>query len=252
MNNSILTKCPACNEKLYISSLKCQKCGLELKNDFEISKYDLLDKEQLNFLETFLACEGNLKELQNRMNISYPLAKKKLFELLAALQIKERNNTEAVNMENTLICNNGHTAADIIRNRIIENGGCATYYTYDGTEHQVYAIKNGTEFATDALPVNITYSFEIFNCVSDAIKANGGKARKGMARGNRVGDVNFDEKTVSGYLAIHFFGKHYGETSVDPSFFLFGIMEWAKIIDNNRGYVEFEDWYKEELEKQCI
>ena len=88
MNNSILTKCPTCNEKLYISSLKCQKCGLELKNDFEISKYDLLDKEQLNFLETFLACEGNLKELQNRMNISYPLAKKKLFELLAALQIK--------------------------------------------------------------------------------------------------------------------------------------------------------------------
>ena len=174
----IITKCPACNERLYISSLKCQKCGLELKNDFEISKYDLLDKEQLNFLETFLACEGNLKELQNRMNISYPLAKKKLFELLAALQIKERNNTEVVNMENTLICNNGHTAADIIRNRIIENGGCATYYTYDGTEHQVYAIKNGTEFATDALPVNITYSFEIFNCVSDAIKANGGKARK--------------------------------------------------------------------------
>ena len=46
---------------------------MELKNDFEISKYDLLDKEQLNFLETFLACEGNLKELQNRMNISYPL-----------------------------------------------------------------------------------------------------------------------------------------------------------------------------------
>ena len=64
--------------------------------------------------------------------------------------------------------------------------------------------------------------------------------------------MNFDEKTVSGYLAIHFFGKHYGETSVDPSFFLFGIMEWAKIIANNRGYVEFEDWYKEELEKQCI
>lgn len=249
--NNILTKCPTCNERLYIASLKCEKCGLELKNNFEISKYDLLDKEQHNFLETFLVCEGNLKELQNRLNISYPLAKKKLTELLVVLQLKERNNTEVTNMKND-IRSGSHTAAEIIKNRLIENGGCATYYTYDGTEHQVYVIKNGLEFATDALPGNITYGFEIFNCVSDAIKANGGKARKGVARGKRVGDINFDEKTVAGYLAIHFFGKHYGETSVDPSFFLFGIMEWAKIITNNRGYVEFEDWYKKELEKQCI
>ena len=117
--NNILTKCPACNERLYIASLKCEKCGLELKNNFEISKYDLLDKEQHNFLETFLVCEGNLKELQNRLNISYPLAKKKLTELLVVLQLKERNNTEVTNMKNDIRCGS-HTAAEIIKNRLIK------------------------------------------------------------------------------------------------------------------------------------
>ena len=60
---------------------------MELKNTFDLSPFDLLDNEQFEFLITFLKNRGNLKEVQSEMQISYPTAKKKLDELLAALNL---------------------------------------------------------------------------------------------------------------------------------------------------------------------
>ena len=50
----LITKCPNCHENLKISSLKCPECGLELRNDFEPSVFDLLSDEQYAFLLSFL------------------------------------------------------------------------------------------------------------------------------------------------------------------------------------------------------
>ena len=51
---------------------------MELSNSFEISPFDKLDNDQYLFLTTFLKHRGNLKLLQEELNISYPYAKKKL------------------------------------------------------------------------------------------------------------------------------------------------------------------------------
>ena len=239
--NRVLTTCPSCNHRLEIATLKCAECGLEVNHPFSLSKYDLLDGEQMDFLETFLSCEGNLKELQTRRNISYPFAKKKLHDLLKALDLRKE---ESETFEGQTVPTTGNGIEDVIRNKLIENGGVADYHTYDGTVHRVYLVNNGTRFASDALPGNLTYGFDIFDCVYEAICQNGGKARKGMARGKKVGDDQLDDTTVAGYLATHFFKKKVGETTLDPSFLLFGIMEWAGIIDNNRGFVELRAPYR--------
>ena len=239
--NRMLTTCPACQNRLEIATLKCEECGLEVNHTFPFSKYDLLDGEHMEFLETFLSCEGNLKELQTRLNISYPFAKKKLHQLLRALDLKN-NEREELDMQNVQV--QGDQISEIIKGKLIENGGVADYHTYDGTVHRVYLVNNGTRFASDALPGNLTYEFEIFDCVYKAICQNGGKARKGMARGKKVGDDQLDDTTVAGYLATHFFKKKTGDTTVDPSFLLFGIMEWAGIISNNRGFVELTPPYR--------
>lgn len=237
----ILTTCPSCQGRLKIATLKCETCGLEVNHPFSLSKYDLLDREQMTFLETFLSCEGNLKELQAKLNISYPFAKKKLQYLLKALALTETENEEP---DMTATQTEGTRISEIIKGKLIENGGTADYHTYDGTVHQVYMVNNGTRFASDALPGNLTYEFEIFDCVYEAICQNGGKARKGLARGRKVGDDQLDDTTVAGYLATHFFKKKTGDTTVDPSFLLFGIMEWAGMIDNNRGFVELRAPYR--------
>ncbi|MCQ2449944.1 MAG: DUF2089 domain-containing protein, partial [Clostridia bacterium] len=233
----IITKCPICSGGLKINSLKCPNCDLELKNDFELSKYDLLSDEQKTFLETFLRNEGNLKALQEELNISYPFAKKKLFELLAALGLKENKPIESENikMENYEFDAKTTKASDIVKRLLIKAGGTATYHTYDGTAHQIYMTENGTKFLTDALPgADSKIGFDIFDCIEKLLIERGGTAQKGAARGVKVGEPKCDETTVAGYLAIHYFGKKPGETTLDPSLSLLRITEWANIINNKR------------------
>ena len=88
---NMISKCPCCGEKLHISVLHCSGCGVELKNDFELSKFDALSKEQYTLLLAFLKSRGNLKAVQNELGISYPTAKKKIDALLASLDLLEDN-----------------------------------------------------------------------------------------------------------------------------------------------------------------
>ena len=85
--NRLISKCPACHGTLRVTTLQCPDCGMELRNTFDLGPFDRLDKERFEFLITFLKDRGNLKEVQSDMQISYPTAKKKLDELLAALNL---------------------------------------------------------------------------------------------------------------------------------------------------------------------
>ena len=83
--SKMISKCPCCSGTLNITSLQCPDCGVELRNTFELSVFDRLDKEQMEFLLSFLKYRGSLKSLQEELGISYPTVKKRLEELLIAL-----------------------------------------------------------------------------------------------------------------------------------------------------------------------
>ena len=90
----MVSPCPVWQQSLKIAALQCPDCGLELRNNFEMSVFDQLSSEQYDFLMTFLKHRGNLKNLQNEMQISYPLAKKKLDDLMSALGFAEEKTEE--------------------------------------------------------------------------------------------------------------------------------------------------------------
>ena len=87
---NILSKCPACGDDLKVSTIKCCGCGLEIKNDFELTPFDRLNAEQYTFLVEFLKSQGNLKSVQNTLGLSYPTAKKKLSQLLTSLGLNDK------------------------------------------------------------------------------------------------------------------------------------------------------------------
>ena len=87
-----LTECPVCHGHLKITTVKCEDCGLELKNDFDLSIFDRLTNEDYEFLIAFLKNKGNLKSLQAEMGISYPFAKKKLDNLLYNLKLTHNHH----------------------------------------------------------------------------------------------------------------------------------------------------------------
>lgn len=49
----VITKCPVCSGKLKVLKLKCDRCNTTIENEFELSKFDYLNNEQLYFHRNF-------------------------------------------------------------------------------------------------------------------------------------------------------------------------------------------------------
>ena len=79
--------CPVCKNKLTVTKISCESCGTELTGKFPQCKYCALDEKLSAFLDTFLRCKGNIKEIEKELNISYPTVKNLIDELLSALDI---------------------------------------------------------------------------------------------------------------------------------------------------------------------
>lgn len=84
----VISKCPVCYSKLFISKLKCSKCSTVIENDFEMSKFEYLSGEQLKFIEVFLKNRGNIKDVEKELGISYPTVRAKLDEVITSLGYK--------------------------------------------------------------------------------------------------------------------------------------------------------------------
>lgn len=85
MAYKVITNCPVCSSNLIVERLKCKKCGTTIENDFELSKLNYLKGDQLKFIEVFLACRGNIKDVERELGISYPTVRAKLDEVIGAL-----------------------------------------------------------------------------------------------------------------------------------------------------------------------
>lgn len=82
-----LAQCPVCDQPLSIAELRCQSCGTSLRGEFPHSRcaFCSLPAEQLRFLELFIRCRGNLRELERTLGLSYPTVRARLDSLLTSL-----------------------------------------------------------------------------------------------------------------------------------------------------------------------
>lgn len=249
----IISKCPVCGNDLKITKLHCSCCGMELSNSFEIGPFDKLDNDQYLFLTTFLKHRGNLKLLQAELNISYPYAKKKLTELLSALNLTQEENEpsmkEDVNMQIHFEGKESNHAGDIIKRKLMENGGRAIVTSISGNRYGIKADADGQHILCSELPP--IYTYDVFDVIVDLLRTQPNyRAAKGSARGHRLGEAGCEENTVAGAILKNYFGKSAGESGVDPVFVLAAVLEWAGIAYNRRGYLELTAAYSEGL-KTC-
>lgn len=243
-----LSKCPICHGDLKITTIRCKNCDLELKSEFDLSVFDNLSDGNYEYLIEFLKCRGNLKLVQKKLNISYPLAKRKLDILLSNLNLLEKDNErEYNNMINTEINRNSSRASDIIKSKLIDNGGRATFHTLEEKVYDFRFSGRGDEFVCDALPENVCFTFAIFDVVVDFLISQGGKAVKGNARNYKLGDSKCDSSTVAGTIGEKYFHKQNGDSILDPVFIIASILDWAGIAENCRGYIKLTSEYKSKI-----
>lgn len=95
-----VSKCPACgNNRFSLARLECTNCGTAIEGRFSVSRLATLSEENVAFVETFLKCRGNIKEVERELGISYPTVRSRLDRVVKLLGLGEeeeerRNRTE--------------------------------------------------------------------------------------------------------------------------------------------------------------
>ena len=85
VKHRVLGSCPICNNKLSVTQLHCDECSTTIEGQFEICKFCQLNLEQKEFIETFIRCRGNIKEVERELRISYPTVRGRLDAVIEAL-----------------------------------------------------------------------------------------------------------------------------------------------------------------------
>jgi hypothetical protein len=82
-----IAQCPVCDAPLAVIELQCRACGTTLRGEFAPPgcAYCSLPDEQMRFLELFLRCRGNLRDVERSLGLSYPTVRARLDALLSAL-----------------------------------------------------------------------------------------------------------------------------------------------------------------------
>ncbi len=78
MKKEVFGTCPVCSGPLLATRLSCHQCNTEITGEFALSRFSYLSKEELQFVETFVRVQGNIKEMEKELEMSYPTVKKNL------------------------------------------------------------------------------------------------------------------------------------------------------------------------------
>ena len=79
-------KCPSCEQSQYeITKLRCRNCGTTIEGTFGLSRLGSLPAEHQSFIEVFIKCRGNIKDVERELGISYPTVRGRLDRAIQAL-----------------------------------------------------------------------------------------------------------------------------------------------------------------------
>lgn len=108
----LISECPVCGKQLKITKLQCTHCHTTIENEFELSKFASISKEQLNFIEIFLKCRGNIKEVEKELGVSYPTVRGKLDDIITSLGYSTTKKVEVDRKKVILMLEKGELTAD--------------------------------------------------------------------------------------------------------------------------------------------
>ncbi|AET69482.1 hypothetical protein Desor_4040 [Desulfosporosinus orientis DSM 765] len=95
-------RCPVCDHEMKISKLACTFCPTKIEGEFSSCKFCRLPSEQLVFVESFIRCRGNIKEVEKELGISYPTVRSRLDSVIEALGYgAEKEKEPEANKENS-------------------------------------------------------------------------------------------------------------------------------------------------------
>jgi hypothetical protein len=99
--NQLIEKCPVCSEDLIVTHLHCPHCRttIEGKFIFPHSPFTNLSPEQLQFLLTYIRCEGKFNRMEEELKLSYPTLRNRFGEILERMGFEAEEPIEDLSIE---------------------------------------------------------------------------------------------------------------------------------------------------------
>lgn len=253
MDFNKLDSCPICHGDLVFSKLTCENCKTEFPINVPVESHKLaslflnLTAEQMDFLTLFLQSRGNLKTVCEKQNKTYPTIKRRLDDLLRALNLLEDDTEPDVDLRSFgEVDYHSKKPSEIIRRKLYEAGGKVIIKLLTGKDCLVTATEDGKSITSDKLNnYTLKFDYTVFDMIVDFLKEKGGSAPKGNSYGeeDKVGQGKCTEGTIVYHIAVNYSKKAEGTSVNDPVFVLAAILDWAGIAKNCRGYVQLCDEY---------
>ncbi len=83
--NPVIGQCPICQDQLQVTQLHCGSCETSINGHFSLGRLHHLTPEQLEFVETFIRCEGKIKRVEQEIGLSYPAVRARLSAIVLAM-----------------------------------------------------------------------------------------------------------------------------------------------------------------------
>ena len=81
-----LNKCPVCGADLTVTRYHCESCDTMIEGRFENNAFPGLTAEQIEFIKTFVRCEGRINRIEQEQKWgSYPTIRNRLREVIRAM-----------------------------------------------------------------------------------------------------------------------------------------------------------------------
>ena len=114
MTREVLGKCPVCGGNTEVTGINCTECGTKIEGHFHMCKFCRLNNDQKAFLDAFIKCRGNIKEVEKELGISYPTVRNKLEDVAGALGYKTEPQPEDPGKKKEILdkLNNGELSVD--------------------------------------------------------------------------------------------------------------------------------------------
>lgn len=80
------TNCPSCDTTLNVSEFCCPSCSTKVSGQFVLPVLAQLSKEDQEFALQFILFSGSLKDMANKMGVSYPTVRNRLDDLIEKLK----------------------------------------------------------------------------------------------------------------------------------------------------------------------
>ena len=100
--NPMLTKCPVCGGDLVVTRLSCPSCETIIEGSFQpvggslqgsfspdqlkwLLPFSRLNNDQMQFILTFIRCEGRFNRMEEELGLSYPTLRNRMNDILRAM-----------------------------------------------------------------------------------------------------------------------------------------------------------------------